>query len=57
MFETDRLRERFWLSLFLVVFVLMSFLIPMYLRIRSTFERENKAEGSRIERNIYKYLV
>ena len=57
MFETDRLRERFWLSLFLVVFVLMSFLIPMYLRIRSTFERENKAEGSRTERNIYKYLV
>ena len=57
MFETDRLRERFWLSLFLVVFVLMSFLIPMYLRTRSTFERENKAEGSRIERNIYKYLV
>ena len=57
MFETDRLRARFWLSLFLVVFVLMSFLIPMYLRIRSTFERENKAEGSRIERNIYKYLV
>ena len=54
MFETDRLRERFWLSLFLVVFVLMSFLIPMYLRIRSTFERENKAEGSRTERNIYK---